>query len=182
LPDSLTSIGQWSFYFCYSLTSIELPSSLTSIGRNAFKSCHNLDSISFLGAAPTLGENAFSGVGKDTGGFTITVYDIHEASYDSWRSLYTFNVVPEPVIEPVVLTALIDYTPSSGVLSIITEGEPSSVTVDLQHTDALGTTWTTLDASNYEVVTDSNTNSVTRSLTIDSGANSMGFYRLSAEQ
>lgn len=135
--------------------------------------------MTFLGSAPTLETRAFESTGG--GDITITVYDTYEASYDSWPSSYTFNVVPEPT-EPVVLTALIDYTPSSGVLSIISEDEPSSVTVDLQHTDALGTSWTTLDASDYEVVTDSNTNSVIRRLTIDSGANSMGFYRLSAEQ
>jgi hypothetical protein len=181
-PDSITSIEEWSFYYCNALTSIELPSSLTSIGPNAFRYCYNLASIAFLGAAPTLGENAFSGTGRDTGGFTITIYDTHEASYDSLRSLYTFNVVPEPVIEPVVYYAQIDYNPSSSYLSITTESDPETVPLDLQHKADLQSAWTIINTGDYEKVTDTNSNSVTRNIPIDPTTKPSGFYRLSAEQ
>ena len=37
IPNSVTSIGDFAFYGCSGLTSIEIPNSVTSIGRGAFK-------------------------------------------------------------------------------------------------------------------------------------------------
>ena len=42
-----TSIGQYAFYNCSSLTSIEIPSTVTSIGEEAFGWCISLTSITF---------------------------------------------------------------------------------------------------------------------------------------
>jgi len=36
IPDSVTTIGQWAFYRCKSLTSVTIPDSVTTIGENAF--------------------------------------------------------------------------------------------------------------------------------------------------
>ena len=36
IPDSVTSIGQYAFAYCSSLTSINIPNSVTSIGKYAF--------------------------------------------------------------------------------------------------------------------------------------------------
>ena len=41
----MTSIGNYAFYYCTSLTSISLPESLTSIGWNAFGDCDSLKEI-----------------------------------------------------------------------------------------------------------------------------------------
>jgi hypothetical protein len=180
LPNSLTTIGESAFYNCNSLTSIEFPASLTTIEVVAFKNSYNLNSMTFLGSAPTLGTRAF----EDTGGgdITITIYDTHEASYDSWRSLYTFDVVPGPVIEPVVYYAQISYDPSSSYLSITTESDPETVPLDLQHKADLQSAWTIINTGDYEKVTDTNSNSVTRTVLIDTATNPSGFYRLSSEQ
>ncbi len=43
----LTSIGYDAFYYCTSLTSIVLPSSVTSIGYGAFEYCRSLTSVTF---------------------------------------------------------------------------------------------------------------------------------------
>jgi hypothetical protein len=180
IPDSVTSIGYSAFFQCLSLTSIELPAALTSIGSSAFYACYDLSSITFLGAAPTLLEDdVFDETGSDVGGFTITIFDTHEASYDSWRSLYTFDVVPGLVM----LAVTTSYTPSNQGLSIITHNEGSAATLTLEHTSNLGdsASWTALSTSEYQKDTDAATGTVTRTMTLEPEANPTGFYRLVSE-
>lgn len=45
IPDSMTNIGDWAFYHCESLTSVSLGRSISHIGNNAFYHCPSL--ISF---------------------------------------------------------------------------------------------------------------------------------------
>ena len=45
IPNSVTSIGDYAFYGCNSLTSIEIPNSVTSIGANPFWGCDKLNDI-----------------------------------------------------------------------------------------------------------------------------------------
>ena len=52
IPASITSIGNYAFYNCSSLTSITIPNSVTSIGTNAFRGCSSLKSIYLLGETP----------------------------------------------------------------------------------------------------------------------------------
>ena len=43
--NAIASLGNYAFYYCYSLISIILPSSITSIGRSALTHCYSLKSI-----------------------------------------------------------------------------------------------------------------------------------------
>jgi len=61
IPDSVTSIGNYAFAFCESLTSITIPDSVTSIGNETFSNCTGLSSITFLGDAPKIENDAFEG-------------------------------------------------------------------------------------------------------------------------
>ena len=45
IPDSVTTIVDWAFYWCDNLTSIYIPDSVTSIGESAFYICYNLNEI-----------------------------------------------------------------------------------------------------------------------------------------
>ena len=59
IPNSVTSIGNYAFSYCSSLTSIVFPNSLTSIGEGAFKYCSGLTSIVFPSNIVSIGEEAF---------------------------------------------------------------------------------------------------------------------------
>jgi hypothetical protein len=65
IGNSVTSIGEWAFYGCSSLTSVTIPDSVTSIGKAAFNSCSSLTSIIFEDNAPVLGDNVFWGVSEN---------------------------------------------------------------------------------------------------------------------
>jgi len=55
IPAGVTSIGNYAFIDCTSLTSVTIPASVTNIGDGAFESCSGLASVYFNGNAPTFG-------------------------------------------------------------------------------------------------------------------------------
>jgi hypothetical protein len=61
IPSSVTSIDSYAFYECSGLTSIEIPSSVTSIGKWAFYDCSGLTTITFAenSQLTSIGELAF---------------------------------------------------------------------------------------------------------------------------
>jgi len=60
VPDSLTSIGDWAFSNCESLTSITFSNSVTSIGDDAFNNCSNLTSVTIPDSVTSIGHHAFN--------------------------------------------------------------------------------------------------------------------------
>ncbi len=61
LPESVTSIGEYTFSGCSSLTSIILPESVTSIKEYAFYGCSSLTAITLPESVTCIGEYTFSG-------------------------------------------------------------------------------------------------------------------------
>ena len=59
IPDSVTSIGDYAFYGCSSLTEIVIPDSVTSIGSHAFYDCYNLASVVIGNSVTSIGYRAF---------------------------------------------------------------------------------------------------------------------------
>ena len=60
IPSSVTNIGIYAFSDCKSLTSITIPSSVTSIEIGAFDHCSSLTSIRIPDGVTTISANAFS--------------------------------------------------------------------------------------------------------------------------
>ena len=60
LSKFLVNIGDYAFYGCNSLTSIEIPNSVTSIGEAAFSYCGNLKNINVGDNITNIGLNAFA--------------------------------------------------------------------------------------------------------------------------
>ena len=63
IEDGITSIGDYAFFDCSSLTSIEIPEGVTSIGEGAFSNCRNLASIEIPESVTSIGDFAFFGCG-----------------------------------------------------------------------------------------------------------------------
>ena len=59
IPNSVTSIGYEAFDYCESLTSITIPNSVTSIGDYAFRGCTSLTSITIPNSVTSIGRSAF---------------------------------------------------------------------------------------------------------------------------
>jgi hypothetical protein len=60
IGSNVTSIGNFAFYACYSLTSITIPSGVTSIGDNAFQYCYSLTNITIPSGVASIGDSAFN--------------------------------------------------------------------------------------------------------------------------
>ncbi len=60
IPDSVTSIGDRAFFRCSSLTSVTIPDSVTSIGVYAFYGCDSLTSVTIPDSVTNIGDYAFA--------------------------------------------------------------------------------------------------------------------------
>ncbi len=59
IPNSVTAIGRYAFYYCKGLTSVDIPNSVTSIGEYAFQGCSGLTSIDIPNSVTSIGKYAF---------------------------------------------------------------------------------------------------------------------------
>ena len=59
IPDDVTSIGVFAFGLCTSLTSMDIPDGVTSIGDSAFAECTSLTSINIPNSITSIGASAF---------------------------------------------------------------------------------------------------------------------------
>ena len=79
IPNSVTSIGYLAFTSCSSLTSVEIPNSVTSIGDAAFESCSSLTSVVIGNGVTSIGDVAF----RNCSSLTSIVVAPNNAKYDS---------------------------------------------------------------------------------------------------
>ena len=92
-----TSIGNYAFYFCRSLTSVTIGNSVTSIGSSAFNGCSGLTSVTIGNSVTSIGDYAFSscsGLTSVTIGNSVT--SISYGAFDNCTSL-TSVIIPNSV-------------------------------------------------------------------------------------
>ena len=61
IPECVTSIGNYAFYGCSSLSSVIIPECVPSIGNYAFYGCSSLMSVSIPDGVTSIGRSAFEG-------------------------------------------------------------------------------------------------------------------------
>ncbi len=66
----VTSIGEYAFSFCSSLTSVVIPSSVMNIGKAAFTQCYRMTSVAIGNSVRAIGSSAFFGCSNLT---TLTI-------------------------------------------------------------------------------------------------------------
>ena len=60
IPETVTTIGQYSFSYCNLLATISIPDSVKSIEKRAFDSCENLTSITIPDGVTSIDSDAFA--------------------------------------------------------------------------------------------------------------------------
>ena len=81
IPDSVTSIGSYAFYFCTNLRSVTIPDNVTEIYERAFYHCTSLKSVTIPASVKYIGPEAF-GYG---------IYDDEHTIVDGFSINYTKN-------------------------------------------------------------------------------------------
>ena len=80
INNGVTSIGNYAFFDCDSLTNITIPSSITDIGNNAFSGCRSLTNITIPNGVTCIGDGAFS----NCNGLTDIAIPDSVIGIDSW--------------------------------------------------------------------------------------------------
>lgn len=91
--DTVTSISEWAFSNCSSLTSITIPDGVTKIGSKAFAGCINLTSVKIPNSVKTIGAYAFQ-LCKSLTSITIpdTVFYIGDGAFCGCSVLTSLNI------------------------------------------------------------------------------------------
>lgn len=61
IPESVTSIGKYTFYQCQCIKTLNIPATVTSIGSSAFEGCTGLASLTLSDGLESIGGSAFEG-------------------------------------------------------------------------------------------------------------------------
>ena len=59
IPDTITEIKPYTFYYCTSIKTVTIPDSVTTIGDSAFRNCTSLTSVTIPDSVTTIGDYAF---------------------------------------------------------------------------------------------------------------------------
>ena len=121
IPNNVTSIGDYAFSGCSSLTSITIPNGVTSIGDYAFRDCSSLTSITIPNSVTSIGNYAFWDCSSLTS-ITIpnSVTSIGYGAFEDCSSLTSITI-------PNSVTSIGDYA-FSDCSSLTSVTIPNSVT------------------------------------------------------
>ena len=94
IPDSVTSIGNYAFSWCSGLTSVDIPDGVTSIGYYAFGGCSSLTEVTIPDSVTSIGGYAFGGCTKLTNvtfaGANLPSFDL--TAFDDCNNLQTISL------------------------------------------------------------------------------------------
>ena len=84
VEEGVTSLGEYIFWDCQSLTEVKLPNSLTALRKQCFKSCTSLKSITLPNNISLIEESAFENCSAlETVTFPKSLKEVHEHAFYS---------------------------------------------------------------------------------------------------
>ena len=96
IPSSVVRIGNDAFSHCVGIISVVIPSSVTGIGRRAFSSCSGLTSVTIPSSVTSIGMNAFYGCsGLQSVTIPSSVTSIGESAFYYCSGLMSFVIDPD---------------------------------------------------------------------------------------
>ena len=108
IGNSVTEIGERAFEYCRSLTSVTIPDSVTSIGNYAFSGCSSLTSVTIPDSVTSIGNYAFSGCSSLT---SVTILDsVTSIGYEAFKGCSSLtSVYCKPTTPPMGGKLMFDY-------------------------------------------------------------------------
>ena len=119
IPNSVTSIGSYAFYECSGLTSVTIPNSVTSIGEWAFECCSGLTSVTIGNSVTSIGSGAFFGCSLTSINIPNSVISIGDDAFSCCD--FTSIDIPNSV-------TTIGYSAFSSCTSLMSVTIPESIT------------------------------------------------------
>ena len=107
IPDNVTNIRDYAFYYCTGLKSITIPNSVTSIGMYAFDGCKGLKSVTIGTGVKDIGLNAFAKCSNLTDVYCLatSVPSTNATAFNESYPEYMTLHVPEEAINRYKATA-----------------------------------------------------------------------------
>ena len=113
IEEGVTSIGDYTFYNCHSLTIVAIPDSVKSIGFNAFGDCTNLTAITIPDGVNTISSIAFQH-SKSLNSINVSSNNRYYTSIDG----VLFNKAKTELVTYPIGKANVSYIIPNGVTSI----------------------------------------------------------------
>ena len=101
IGDCVTSIGDFAFLFCRSLTGVTIPDNVTSIGSDAFSGCRSLTGITIPDSVTSIGPATFQGCSSLTSvtiGSGVTTIGEYAFYYCNSLTSVTINTTTPPTL------------------------------------------------------------------------------------
>ena len=112
IDNEVTSIGDYAFYDCENLATVNIPKNITNIGESAFDGCTSLQSVSIPASVVSIGDLAFADSVK-------AIYvDDGNPNYSSDENGVLFNKSKTELIQYPTLRETAEFTVPDGVTRI----------------------------------------------------------------
>ena len=137
IPNSVTSIGNYAFFWCTGLTSIVIPKSVTSIGNEVFKNCWTLTDvycyIADLSGVSCGNEQFYKDFNSDYSGRTLHVLQGTADAYRADENWYPYfgQIVEDIFLGDVNRDLEVNIADINAVINIILGGYTSSAAADV---------------------------------------------------
>ena len=92
IEDGVTSIGDYAFYYCKNLTSVEIPNSVTAIGDDAFSYCESLTGVNIPNGVTEIGASTFYDCGLTNVKIPNSVTSINEYAFANCRKMTSIEI------------------------------------------------------------------------------------------